>query len=297
MPGSEISFFSPPWLCHLVHESDLMAESLTWCRILRNAATQARLRVLACLRMRRCFDPVRRGAGGDVTKEFDHVAEQAVVEYLQEFAAFTLVSEEAGVQTIGRVPKGCVILDPIDGSINFGRKLPICCVSAAYGSEPAFEAVQAAVVLEVFSGSCFHAARGLGAFRDAQRIQPAPPGALDECVVGVDASFPSRIRSAPTMGKSSRGIRHIRHLGSNALELCYVADGTFDAFVDLRDAFRGTDLAAAWLVLRESGAALLNAAGEPLTGRCTNQERYSFVAASNLQLGRELLGLAYGKKE
>jgi len=79
--------------------------------------------------------------------------------------------------------------------------------------------------------------------------------------------------------------------------LCYVADGTFDAFVDLRNAFRGTDLAAAWLVLREAGAVLLNTAGEPLTGRCTNQEKYSFVAASNLQLGRELLGLAWVKKE
>jgi len=244
-----------------------------------------------------CFDPVRPGAGGDVTKEFDCVAEQAVVEYLQEFASFTLVSEEAGVQTIGKAPKGCVILDPIDGSINFTRGLPICCVSAAYGSEPVFEAVQVAVVLEVFSGSCFHAVRGLGAFRNTQRIQPAPLAALDECVVGVDANFPPRIRSGPTMTKSSRRTRHTRHLGSNALELCYVADGTFDAFVDLRNAFRGTDLAAAWLVLREAGAVLLNTAGEPLTGRCTNQEKYSFVAASNLQLGRELLGLAWVKKE
>jgi len=99
---------------------------------------------------------VRPGAGGDVTREFDRVAEQAVVEYLHEFAAFTLVSEEAGVQTIGKAPKGCVTLDSIDGSMNFSRKLPFCCVSAAYGSKPLFEAVQAAVVLEVFSGKCYY---------------------------------------------------------------------------------------------------------------------------------------------
>ncbi len=280
-----------------MHASHPIAESLTWCRRLRNAATLARLRVLASLGTPGCFDAVRLGAGGDVTREFDQVAEHAVIEYLQEFASFTLVSEEAGVQRIGRTPEGCVILDPIDGSVNFSRTLSICCISAAYAPQPLLEAVQAAVVLNVFSGSCFHAVQGLGAFRDAERIQPASPRTLEECVIGVDADFPSPIRLGIPVANSTLRTRHTRHLGSNALELCYVADGTFDAFVDLREAFRGTDLAAAWLVLREAGASILNTAGEPLTGKCTNQDRYSFVAAANLQLGLDLLRLAQSKRE
>jgi myo-inositol-1(or 4)-monophosphatase len=224
--------------------------------------------------------------------KFDRVAEQAVVESLPQSAAFTLVSEETGVREIGTAPKGFVILDPVDGSLNVSRRLPICCVSAAYASEPVFEAIQVAVVQEIFSGFCFHAVRGLGAFRDNARIRSTPLRRLNQCLVGVDAAFPWQNRPGRGATKSSLGTSHTRHLGSNALELCYVADGTFDAFVDLRDAFRGTDLAAASLILKEAGGVLLSPTGEPLTGRCTHQDRYSFVAASSLQLGRQLLELA-----
>jgi fructose-1,6-bisphosphatase/inositol monophosphatase family enzyme len=83
-------------------------------------------------------------------------------------------------------------------------------------------------------------------------------------------------------------------MGANALELCYVADGALDGFVDLRGVFRGTDLAAPALILQEAGASLINENGEPLTGGCTNDERYSLVAARDERFSKRLLLLAQG---
>ncbi len=47
--------------------------------------------------------------------------------------------------------------------------------------------------------------------------------------------------------------KHIRHYGANALELCYVAEGLTDAFVDLRGRLRTTDVAAGFLIIKEAG--------------------------------------------
>ncbi len=263
-----------------------------WLRHLRNASTQARIRVLSCLKQSSCYDAVGIGVGGDVTKVFDHIAEIAAIEYLQNFESFTLVSEETGVQTIGSRPKGFVILDPIDGSTNLSHGLHICCISIAFGAEPTFRDLEAAVVMDIFSGRCYHAVQGDGAYRDLVPIQPSSSSPLEECVIGVDSDFPAFRLMKASSNKQNPRIRYTRHLGSNALELCYVADGTIDGFVDLRGVFRGTDLSAASLILQEAGATLLDHKGKIVTGKCTNDESYSFVAARDKELAKQLLQLA-----
>jgi len=235
------------------------------------------------------------GAGGDETMGFDNIAEKTVIEYLQNFLSFTLVSEEAGVQIIGEHPNGFVVLDPIDGSMNLIRGLHFCCIAIAFGTELTFSGIEVAVVLDLFSGRCYHAVRGEGAYRDFEQIKPAKSEQLEKCVVGVDSDFPS-FRSLKVSNKlPTKRIRYTRHLGSNALELCYVADGTLDGFVDLRGVFRGTDLAAASLILQEAGASLIDQMGQVLAGKCTNDERYSLIAARDNKLAEQLLKLSNSK--
>ncbi len=259
-----------------------------WNHLLREAASLARLRVLRCLRSEpECMEIVGVGAGGDETKRFDRVAEQTIVDFLKERVSFTVISEEVGTQQIGVKPEGYVILDPIDGSTNISHGLPFACISAAFGTEPELEAIKAAVVLEVYSGVCFNAVQGKGAFRDEESIHPAEVKPLEECLIGVDDEYPPQIIARKQL--ATRRIGSTRHLGSNALELCYVAAGLLDAFIDLRGSFRGVDLAAAQLILKEAGAVLVDRQKKPILGRCSNEAKYSLIAASNLELARELL--------
>ncbi|HJK62725.1 MAG TPA: fructose-1,6-bisphosphatase, partial [Methanocorpusculum sp.] len=66
-----------------------------------------------------------------------------------------------------------------------------------------------------------------------------------------------------------------RLLGASALELCYVACGRLDGFVDLRNTLRVTDAAAGILICREAGGRVTLPDGSPVespdnvaAGRC-----------------------------
>jgi myo-inositol-1(or 4)-monophosphatase len=261
-----------------------------WEKSLRDATSLARERVLSCLQNEPgCMEITGVGAGGDETKRFDQVAEQAIIDSLKNQLSFTLISEEAGEQQIGTSPGGYVILDPIDGSTNLSHNLPFACISAAFCNKPELESTKVAVVLEVYSGACFHAIQGRGAYCDESRIRPAETKPLEKCLIGVDDEFPPKLVASKQ--QSARRLGSTRHLGSNALELCYVAAGKIDAFIDLRGTFRGVDLAASQLILKEAGAVLIDQKEKPITGKCTNEAKYSFLAASSLRLARELLKL------
>jgi len=278
-----------------VSSSILPATRRRWVRILRNAATYARLRVLECLNQATCREIIGTGAGGDLKKRFDSVAEQTMVSYLEHFASFTLVSEEAGIKQVGSNPQGFLIMDPIDGSTNVSQDISFACIAIAYATELVFDELEAAVVLDLFSGSCYYATRGGGAFRDMQRICPSKVHALEASLVGVDSGFPPKSFDRHPDGSDDGPIRYTRHFGANTLELCFVADGSLDGFIDLRGVFRGTDLAAAFLILREAGAVLINQDGTAIKGGCTNEERYSYIAARDDAFAKKLLALVLNK--
>lgn len=263
-----------------------------WYRHLRNAAALARLRVLSCLKTSSCQDEIGTGAGGDVTKKFDLVAEQTMIEYLMNFTSFTLVSEEAGMRKVGANPNGFLIMDPIDGSTNVSHGIPFACIAIAYATELEFDSIEVAVVLDLFSGTCYHSSRGKGSFRDIHKIRPAESNSLKTSLVGFDSGLP--VNQEKVQYSDEPQIRYTRHLGANALELCYVADGSLDAFIDLRGIFRGTDLAAATLILREAGAVLINRNGENIRGKCTNDEHYDYIAARDEAFAQILLKLGLG---
>ncbi len=266
-----------------------------WSRILRNAATLARLRVLDCLNQGTCRDAVGTGAGGDITKQFDSVAEQTMLSYLERFVQFTLVSEEAGIKQIGTKPQGFLIMDPIDGSTNISNNISFACIAIAYAKELVFDALEAAVVLDLFSGSCYHAIKGAGAYRDRRSIRPSGQNPFGASLVGVDAKFPPKNLERFLEGKDGESISYTRHYGTNALELCFVADGSLDGFIDLRGEFRGTDLSAASLILKEAGAVLIDQNGVAITGECSNEVRYSYIAARDEAFAKKLLALASKK--
>ena len=68
------------------------------------------------------------------------------------------------------------------------------------------------------------------------------------------------------------------------LELCYVADGRTDAFVDIRGKLRVTDMVASYLILREAGGIIVTPEGEELNVPLAATQRLSFIAASNKKM-------------
>jgi fructose-1,6-bisphosphatase/inositol monophosphatase family enzyme len=110
------------------------------------------------------------------------------------------------------------------------------------------------VVVDLVHGTRYEATRGGGARRDGVAIEPSGATALDDAMVGV-SGLPPR----------SLGWRQFRALGASALDLCAVADGRLDAWVDCSpDAHGSWDYLGAMLVCAEAGAPMVDALGRDL---------------------------------
>jgi myo-inositol-1(or 4)-monophosphatase len=157
--------------------------------------------------------------------------------------------------------------------------------------------VHAALVADLFHNTTYTAQKGKGACRDNQRIYPSKNTSLESAVIGVDLNSYRVQRIAAQLTNLLQKTKHIRHFGANALELCYVADGTTDGFVDIRGKLRTTDMAAAWLILQEAGAKITTQDGKPLEVRLDPKQKVEFVAAANQGMHEAILCLIGPRKE
>lgn len=234
------------------------------------------------------------GAGGDKTKLVDLAAEKAIVEtLLQNGLSFTLVSEESGIQEYGTKPNdNYVTVDPIDGTTNFVRGLPFYCTSIAVSDEPKLSSVFAACVTDLFHDVTYTAVEGkVGAFRDGQRIKLSSTTTLDEAVIGVDLNTYKMKAVAPQLDKLFHEAKHIRHFGANALELCYMAEGLTDAFVDIRGKLRTTDVAAAFFIVKQAGGIVTTPENQPVDSELDPKRTVKFVASGNSEIHQKILSL------
>jgi myo-inositol-1(or 4)-monophosphatase len=240
-----------------------------------------------------------RGAGGDPMKLVDLVAEKAIVEVLQEYdVSFTLISEESGVKEFGETPEQCyVTVDPIDGTTNLVRGVPFYASSIAVSATPTLSAVFAALVTDLFHDTTYTALESKGAYRNGEKIAPSAITSLDEALIGLDLNTVNIAEIAPQVTVLIQKTKHIRHFGANALELCYVADGTTDAFVDIRGKLRTTDVAAGFLIVKEAGGTITTPEGHVLDIKLDPKQRIKFVAAGNARIHEAILGLIKPKKE
>ena len=178
----------------------------------------------------------------------DLAADAVAVERLVA-AGFGVLSEETGRHHPERPTT--VVVDPLDGSTNADRGIPwfatsLCAVDA--------DGPVGAVVVDLARGVRYEAVRGGGARRDGRPIVPSGRAMLDDAVVGL-SGWPGR----------HLGWRQYRALGAAALDLCAVADGTLDGYVDCSvDAHGSWDYLGGWLVCREAGAAVADAHGREL---------------------------------
>jgi myo-inositol-1(or 4)-monophosphatase len=233
------------------------------------------------------------GAGGDRTKPADLAAEEAIIKTLQQRGvSFTLVSEESGIKAYGNNQRACyVTVDPIDGTTNLMHGLPFYAASIAVSDKPMLADVHAALVADFLHDATYTGYRGRGAFCNGEPIRTSKTQRLDDAVVGLDINT---YKTKPNLAAFTAIIehtRHTRHFGANALEVCYVADGSTDGFVDLRSKIRTTDVAAAFLIVREAGGLVTSAENEPINVPLDPKQTLDFIASANPQIHRELLGL------
>jgi myo-inositol-1(or 4)-monophosphatase len=196
------------------------------------------------------------GEGGDKTLVIDRLCEDAIFDELdalhQAGHEFTAVSEERGSVNFGNGDSPLrVVIDPIDGSLNARRTIPLHSVSIAVAEGDSMAEVTFGYVYEFGAREEFVATQDGGVELDGSEIS-APEGDGLE-LVALEASKPERVMKA-TESLQDRAYR-IRSPGSIAVGLCYVACGRYDGMITTRPC-RSVDAAAGQLIARNAGATL-----------------------------------------
>lgn len=178
----------------------------------------------------------------------DLAADAAAVAVL-EAAGIAVLSEESGLSAAAEL---VAVVDPLDGSTNASRPLPWFATSVCVLDR---RVARAAVVHDHASGVRWDAVAGKGARVDGAPLPKRGAVPLSESIVAING-LPS----------TDPGWAQFRCYGAAALDLCAVADGRFDAFVDFdHDALGPWDYLGGALVCREAGVEVVDAFGRDLT--------------------------------
>jgi len=207
--------------------------------------------------------------------KLDVAADEAALAVLHA-AGLGSLSEESGRHHPDRPL--VAVLDPVDGSTNAHRGLPWYATSVCVldGDGPL-----AAVVVNLASGARFWATRGGGAFGDDGPLAPSGATGIETSVIAL-----SGLPVVPL------GSWQTRAFGACALDLCAVAAGRVDGFVDAsRPAAHGPwDYLGGLLVCHEAGAPVVDAGGADLVV-VEHGARRSPVAGATPELLAHLVAL------
>jgi myo-inositol-1(or 4)-monophosphatase len=235
---------------------------------------------------------VYRQFSGHSTMQFDHDAEELIINGLRESGySFEVITEERPGFATASAPSYRIVIDPLDGSTNVMRGIMTAGVSLAVlpiDAPVVPEQVQFALVGEIFSGTVYQAQRGRGAFRNGRRCRVSETKEIQDCVAGMNfdgrdtQAIQAVLTNVPTPGM-------IRRTGSSAIDSVYVANGAYDAFLDVGNILTGESFLAAAGIVLEAGGIVSDQEGRALRPVANLTEGFSLVMAGTRELHQALI--------
>ena len=158
------------------------------------------------------------------------------------------------------------VVDPIDGTVNYLYGIPHWAVSIAVvegDPDPLTWRALAGCVTNPVAGEIYTATDAGGAFSGNQQLRVAEPASLAQSLIGTGFSYDSqtRARQGAVVAELLPLVRDIRRFGTASLDLCAVATGRLNGYFET--GLKPWDHAAAALVAREAGAAVVGLGGAP----------------------------------
>ncbi|HBU3013414.1 TPA: inositol-1-monophosphatase [Klebsiella pneumoniae] len=195
----------------------------------------------------------------DFVTNVDKAAEAIIIETIRKsYPQHTIITEESG-EHAGEEQDVQWVIDPLDGTTNFVKRLPHFSVSIAVRIKGRTEV---AVVYDPMRNELFTATRGQGAQLNGYRLRGSNARDLDGTIIATGFPFKAKQHATTYMnilGNMFTECADFRRTGSAALDLAYVAAGRVDGYFEI--ALKPWDFAAGELIAREAGAIVCDFTG------------------------------------
>lgn len=225
-------------------------------------------------------DPgVQSDEGHDIKTLADSAAESCIKKRLAS-SGIPIVAEESANDTDDWKNGQYWLADPLDGTMNFSRRFP--CFSVSVGLWANYEPILG-VVYDIANRSVFSGIVDQGAWRDGKPIAVSDVNDRGQAIFATGFSVKRNYDDAALFSfvKRVQSFKKIRMIGSAALSLAMVAQGTFDAYFE--EDIMVWDVAAGLAIVKAAGGNIHYLPGassvqlnvEATNGRFTISERVS----------------------
>ena len=185
----------------------------------------------------------------DIKLQADIEVEKIIKDIINNDSSFGILAEESGMSS-EKSYENLWIVDPLDGTANYSRNIPLCCVSIAILSDakPVLGVIYDFNNDDLYEGSINKSACLNGKEIFVSKTKKSQDGVL---VTGLPNDTDYSDKAMMEMIKNFQNWRKVRMVGSAALASAYIASGKADLYMEKKSYL--WDIAA--------GAAIVNAAG------------------------------------
>lgn len=223
----------------------------------------------------------------NLVTDVDKSCENIIISGIKkDFPSHGILSEESNPTTNSSPYKW--IIDPLDGTTNYSKGLPIYSVSVALEYRGR---IIAGAVYDPERDEMFYAERGKGAFCNKKRIHVSKEKKLSNAFLVTGFSYNVQTTDFDNVKYFKAFLKRtlaVRRLGSAALDLSYVAGGRFDGFWELN--LHPWDTAAGSLIVEEAGGKITRYDGKKFS--CYDKE----MLASNAHIHNPMLQIIRSTK-
>jgi myo-inositol-1(or 4)-monophosphatase len=197
----------------------------------------------------------------DLVTRFDRESEALLRERLSRTTPFPVVGEEQGGEP-ARGPRAATwYVDPLDGTTNFVHGHPFWCVSVGLlaGPDPVLGVVIAPSLHMEWAGTA-----GALAYRNGEGCRVSDVLTLDDALLATGFPYDRRTsddNNFETFVAIKRKCQAVRRCGSAAIDLCLVADGTYDGYWEMK--LGPWDVAAGSAIVLAAAGRITDYAGGP----------------------------------
>ena len=203
--------------------------------------------------------------------------------FLEEFIDYNVIAEESDNSNLEF--DNSIIVDPIDGTTNFVNQVPHTCISVGvYKNKKPY----IGIVYNPILNELYEAEIGKGSFLNGEKIEVSKENDFQKSLIST--GFPYTSGSCESdLNDVIEKIKNIlpkcqdiRRLGSAALDLCYVARGTYVGYYEMN--LKAWDVSAGIIILQEAGGKFTNLDGDEYK---LFEDKY--IVASNAYIHDSLL--------